>query len=566
MANTPFQLDARVPLPQRCAWAATLLCLGLGLSHSAVGMGNNDYTSHIAVTNVGSWINSLNVDPSSGKVFVSFNHSVRVYPSGAGGQPHELEFAVDPAGSGGSSPAGTVLLGGQYYVAPFWREGSVFRYDSQGKNQQRVFVVNDQVPYNDKDNGSIAMAANSAGDLLISTKNLPGPTTNAPGLIVKGTDGTTRWFKTPPTDPQGDVLQMAVDSQDNVYAAGDGFGRHVQVYDSQGTPLRTIGPVQGSYSAGVAVDRCGYVYVTSGGIGNIVEKFDPAGNKVATLQDSSRSYGSNRGSRHVSVDPSGKTLYLFSGIGAFFTAWTQTTSPPPAPTVLASAPTAKEIQTSWNQPAECISAYAMDISADGGQSWSAVALSGTAKNRTITSADTPLTGGQTYLLRMTATDADGTSSPGQPVSVTLPAAPVLPPPVITATASTKPPTLRANWTAPAADVSSYLLQVSSSSFAKAAPVQFTLPGNQTSRDLTAADIPGLAEGQTYYLQVSATNPDATSAFSAEAKATIPTTPVVVNPPTGAGTATPVPTLGEWSVMLLASLMALVGMRRVVRRD
>ena len=545
-----------------------LLAFGPAMTTLVHAAGNNDYASNITVTaGLGVSINGLNLDRTAGKVYVASNHLVRVFPAGLGGQLPEMEFSVDPTGSPGSSPSGVVFENNRYYVSSFWRNGRVYSYDAQGQNQTESFTVNTTLPYNSAGDGSVGMTSNSKGDLLLASKKL---TDGKTGLIVKGTDGTTRWLAHPTVDSTGDVLQVAVDQQDNVYAAGDGFGKFVQVYDSAGTPLRQIGPVQGIYSAGVAVDQCNFVYVSSGN--NIIEKFDPAGNKVATLQDTARTYGSNRGSRPVSTDATGKHLYMINAAQGFYAVWTQTTSPPPAPSVLASAPTAQEIQTTWNQPAECIKAYHLEISPDG-TSWTPVTLTGTPLTRSITSADLPLIPGNTYTLRVNATDPDGTSVYSPTVSVTLPADPTPPtptaitPPTITATAGNLPARILAQWNAPAANISSYALEISDASFTKATLVQVTVPGSQTSREFTAADVPGMAEGQTYYVRVSATSPDGTSVFSQQASATIPTG-------SGNGTGgpdprdrsfTPVPTMSEWALALLATLMVLVGGVRMRKR-
>lgn len=514
--------------------------------------GNNDYVNDITLTtNVGSSINGLNVDRATGKVYAAFNHSVSVYPAGAGGQPAELSFPVDPTGGSGASPSGTVFQNNRFYVSAYWRTGAVFSYDAQGQNQQTAFVVNDQVPYQASAPGSVGMTSTSTGDLVLASLNMPNAPPRKTGLVVKGVDGTTRWLAHPSVDPTGDVLQVAVDQQDNVYAAGDGFGQYVQMYDAAGTPLRQIGPVQGPYSAGVAVDRCNYVYISSGN--NTVEKFDPAGQKIATLTDTTRTYGSNRGSTPVSVDAAGRHIYMVNASNGFYAVWTQTTTAPPAPVVQAVVTAPLAIKATWVKAAECISAYQLQISADQGASWTSVALNGVPLDRTITPADTTLTAGATYLLRVSATDADGTSVYSAPVSVTLPAA-ALPPPVITATGHQQPPRIAAQWQAPASNISSYLLEVSDSAAGNATPLQITVPGSQTSRDITAADVPGLAEGQTYTLRVSATSPAGTSAFSQPVQVSIPRS-------SGIAPATPVPTLGEWGLLALAAFMVLVGIGR-----
>ena len=126
-----------------------------------------------------------------------------------------------------------------------------------------------------------------------------------------------------------------------------------------------------------------------------------------------------------------------------------------------------------------------------------------------------------------------------------------------------PPRVQAVWNAPSPDISSYLLEISDSEFTKATPLQITVPGTQTSREITAADVPGMAEGQTYYLRVSATNPDGTSTFSAQASATIPVSSI--DPPTPVAPPTPVPTMSVWGLSLLSLALGGLGFWRQRRR-
>ena len=414
--------------------ALVLACVGMHAGAWAVGL--NDYESHISVTpGPGAWINGINVDPVSGQVLVAYNHGIRVYPAGAGGQNHLLDFPVAAGGGSGPSPSGAVLVGGNYYASTFYRAGSVYRFDGTGGNETELFHINDQAPYDRARNGATSMAAMSTGDLVLSTLNMPNPQAGAVrGLIVKGVDGSTRWSATSAV-PSGDVLQVAVDKQDNVYAAGDGYGQYVQVFDAQGTPLRQIGPVEGPYSAGVAVDRCGFVYVSSPP--NVVEKFDPSGQRVARFADTAHPYGTNRGGLPLATDAAGKYLYLPVMGGADYgrvAVWEQTTAPPPPPVLQAELAAGPTIQTQWDAPTTCVTSYAMEISTDG-VTWSPVAISGTATERVITGSDIALTPGTTYHLRMTDTDADATSAYSEVVTVTLPPGPA-PAPTPVPTAST----------------------------------------------------------------------------------------------------------------------------------
>ena len=405
--------------------SALLALVVLGGSAGAGAVGLNDYTQHITLT-VGSanTINGINVDPATNKLLVAHNHAIRVYPAGPGGQPQEREFLVNPVGSG-SSPSGAVVVGGNYYVSTYYRSGTVYRYDSAGANEVELFHINDQRTYNPADRGATSMAATSTGDLVIATLNMPNPAPQwKTGLIVKGVDGSTRWRAEPTVDPSGDVLQVAVDAQDNVYAAGDGYGRFVQVFNAQGQPVRQIGPVEGRYSAGVAVDRCGFVYVSSQP--NTVEKFDPQGQRVARMSDATYAYGANRGSIPLATDAAGQYLYLpMNGPPTYgqVAVWQQTTVAPPAPQLQAAASGGQAIDAQWTTPAPCVVAYTLEISTDQ-RTWTPVNVDGVPNSRTIAAGELPPAPDRTYYLRMTATDRDGTSVYSAVVCVTLPLAQV----------------------------------------------------------------------------------------------------------------------------------------------
>lgn len=121
-------------------------------------------------------------------------------------------------------------------------------------------------------------------------------------------------------------------------------------------------------------------------------------------------------------------------------------------------------------------------------------------------------------------------------------------PALSATGSNSPTSIQANWPAPSSPMTSYSLQFSTD---QTNWQTITVPGGNTSRTLTPTDVPGLAPGKTYYLQISATDPDGTSPNSKVVAVTIP----ALSP-------APVPALGEWALATLALMLAALGWRRM----
>lgn len=419
-----------------------LLLAALVLAAPARAVENNDYTQTTPIAQAG---NGINVDPATGNVMLGYNHAVTVWPKGPGGQTPILNFAVQPS----SSPSGAVLTGGTYYVPYFWYYGEVHKYDATGQDQGTAFVVN---PGGSNNDGIWGMVGDSAGHLAIAARNLPGNGGN--GVLVTDLAGNIKW------QHSISAVQTAVDAQNNVYVGGPD-SNVVQVYDPNGNPLRTIGPIANGTVGGLAVDQRGNVYISNwiwnGAASDYqVEKYNAAGTKVATLTG----YGMPGGNFYttpLAVDPSGRYVYVMAQNGTQTVVFEETMAPPPAPTLSAtgSNPPAT-IQASWPAPASPVTSYSLEISTD-----------------------------------------------------------------------------QSNWTV------------------------ITVPGSDTSRSISAADFPGLAAG-TYYLRISATDPDGTSPYSGVVTVVIPAVQVPPNPAAPA----PVPGLGEWALATLAMALAALGWRRL----
>lgn len=230
------------------------------------------------------------------------------------------------------------------------------------------------------------------------------------------------------------------------------------------------------------------------------------------------------------------------------------------------------IHTSWTNENLGTIGYTLRIS-DDEQTWTEQQVTATSLDFSANGAN-PLTPGKTYYIQIKVTTQSAslvskplftprTSEFSSSTPVSIPVIPPPPAPTLSASGMNTPPRVQAAWNAPSPDISSYLLEISDSEFTKATPLQITVAGTQTSREITAADVPGMAEGQTYYLRVSATNPDGTSTFSAQASATIPVSSI--DPPTPVAPPTPVPTMSVWGLSLLSLALGGLGFWRQRRR-
>ena len=390
-----------------------LAALSLAAVAPAGAVESNNYTQKTPIAQAG---NGVSVDPATGNVMIGYNHAVTVWPKGPGGQSPILNFAVQ----GSSSPSGPVVSGGTYYVPYYWYYGEVHKYDAAGQDQGTAFVVNPGGANND---GIWAMAGDSAGNLAIAARNLPGNGGN--GVLLTDLAGNVKW------QHSGAAVQTGVDAQNNVYVGGPGSAV-VQVYDPNGNALRTIGPISKGDVGGVAVDQRGNVYISNwiwnGSADDYqVEKYSAAGAKVATLTG----YGMPGGNFYttpLAVDPSGRYVYVMAQGGTQTVVFEETTAPPPAPTLSAAgANPPAAILASWPAPASPMSSYSLEISTDQ-NTWKAIAVPGSATSRSITAADFPGLAAGTYYLRISATDPDGTSPYSNVVTVVVPAGPQPPQP------------------------------------------------------------------------------------------------------------------------------------------
>lgn len=206
-----------------------------------------------------------------------------------------------------------------------------------------------------------------------------------------------------------------------------------------------------------------------------------------------------------------------------------------------SAPTATrgdtQVSLSWTAPANngsAITDYLVQYSSDSGSNWTTFA-DGTSASTTATV--TGLTNGTSYVFRIAATNAFGTSAYSSASSAVTPAGVPATPSAPTPTAGNAQVSL--SWTAPSANgsaITDYLVY-----YATSAGGSYTLFGDGTSTS-TSATVTGLSNGTAYYFKIIAVNSVGNSALSAASTAATPVAPPyfppcfsTCTPPCGAAT-------------------------------
>ena len=241
---------------------------------------------------------------------------------------------------------------------------------------------------------------------------------------------------------------------------------------------------------------------------------------------------------------------------------------PAAPAQPIATPGNGQITLSWTAPADGgvpISGYTVEISSDGGGSWtnpagSCAAASTQASTATACTA-TGLVNGSSYLLRVTAINSVGAgpaSTPAAAVPATTPAAPAAP----AITIGTQQISL--SWTAPTnggAAITGYLVEVSTDGGGSwAAASGSCAPSSTQASTATTCTATGLVGGTSYVFRVAALNAQGSGAFSTASAAGIPLPGAVSRPAV-------VPAGSLWSQALLILLLGGLGMAWVgLRRD
>ncbi|HYL65699.1 MAG TPA: fibronectin type III domain-containing protein [Nitrosopumilaceae archaeon] len=210
-------------------------------------------------------------------------------------------------------------------------------------------------------------------------------------------------------------------------------------------------------------------------------------------------------------------------------------APSPPTNLVANAVSSSEIDLSWAAPSNLggliLSGYQIERSANGGISWSTI-VPNTGSTAT-TYSDTGLNPSTSYMYRVSAINAVGTSSPSNTASATTKAPPATapqPPTSLTATGISSSQ-INLSWTAPSNNggsaITGYKIERSTDSGTTWSTVQ-----SNTANTATTYSDTGLAATTTYTYRVSAINSVGTSSPSNTASATTGTTSTAPQPPTG----------------------------------
>jgi hypothetical protein len=258
-------------------------------------------------------------------------------------------------------------------------------------------------------------------------------------------------------------------------------------------------PNNSGYSSGTPGSGEHYLEINTGGSGNW--------NDLAASSDSN-----NEG-----------YVAEFGGEGSGFTNFYSGTAnitlanAPGAPTVTSASGGSEgggEATVKWTAPASegsAITGYTITPYVYEGGSWVAKTSLAVSAGASATSAMVPgLTNGTTYRFKVTATNAAGTSSPGESASATVSGKPSTPG---APTASAGAGQATVSWTAPASNGSTITKYVVTSS-----------PGSKTcewSSGATECTVTGLTNGTPYTFTVTATNANGTTAASGASSAVTP---------------------------------------------
>ena len=201
-----------------------------------------------------------------------------------------------------------------------------------------------------------------------------------------------------------------------------------------------------------------------------------------------------------------------AGTGAPTTTTTTTTTPPPqltapsAPTNVVVAPGNASATLTWSVPADGgspITGYSVYYSMNGGSSWTASTCSGTTTTCTLAG----LSNGTAYLLRVTASNAIGTSVPSNAVSV-VPTATVVAPaaPGSVAVSYTKGTTsATVSWATPTNDGYGNAGGQEITLYSVAGSPSGSCTSSASSSPATTCSVLNLNPGTTYTFTVTATN-------------------------------------------------------------
>jgi len=206
-----------------------------------------------------------------------------------------------------------------------------------------------------------------------------------------------------------------------------------------------------------------------------------------------------------------------------------------------SAPTATrgdtQVSLSWSAPANngsAITDYLVQYSSDSGSNWTTFA-DGTSASTTATV--TGLTNGTSYVFRIAATNAFGTSAYSSASSAVTPAGVPATPSAPTPTAGNASVSL--SWTAPSANgsaITDYKIY-----YATSAGGSYTLFADTVSTTASVT-VTGLTNGTAYYFKIAAVNAVGDSALSAASTSATPVAPpyfppcfATCTPPCGAAT-------------------------------
>ncbi len=245
----------------------------------------------------------------------------------------------------------------------------------------------------------VGITIDSAGNIYTANEG--------PDTVTKITpDGTT----TPHGTETGlNPAAITIDSAGNIYTANYGSGNVTKITPSGITTIfGTTG--SGSSPAAITIDSAGNIYTANSGLGTVT-KITPAGvsSILGTTAPGTNPVG-------ITIDSTGGVYTANQGSSNV----TKITSPPDAPTSVAGASGNGQVVVSWNAPVRTggstITAYTVTAS-PGGQTcgWSSGALSCTI---------TGLTNGTSYTFTVTATNAEGTSSPSLASSAVTPDVPL----------------------------------------------------------------------------------------------------------------------------------------------